>query len=251
MTHALRHGSGCVDIDLAEKLLEDDDEISLGQEDDRPALDVACVHPSCRKVALVSTTGNHCQVWRGTRKHADAISGESYTEFVIKFPLDRYGEADARILSRQYQLLRESLGDIVPEALFVQGHIDGERNLFVLASAVNVWFNIANPQNREEAMGLLRENPLARAQLQEFIDVAKAWREGPNPRVIDLYGLDNLVMDNQHRIRYVDSFYVFFFEDMLHMLGGEPDYELADKIDTSLRRLAYIEEILAASEATL
>jgi len=126
--------------------------------------------------------------------------------------------------------------------------MDGQPNLFIVARAVNVWFNIANPQNREEAVGLLREFPMARAQLNRFVQQAEQWRQGPNPRVIDLYGLDNLVMDNQRQIRFVDSFYVFFFEDMLHLLGGEPDYDLQDKIEVSLQRLAYLSEILALSE---
>ncbi|MBT8429613.1 MAG: hypothetical protein KJN79_06835 [Gammaproteobacteria bacterium] len=224
------------------------DDLTQGREDDRPALDVACLNPKCRRAALVSTAGNHFQVWRGTHKHEDALDGESYTEFVIKYPLDRYRDADTRILANQYQELRAKLGAMVPEALFVFSRIDNEPNLFIVARAVNVWFNIANPQNREEAVGLLREYPLARAQLVQFVLQAAKWREGPNPRVIDLYGLDNLVMDNQRQIRFVDSFYVFFFEDMLHLLGGEPDYDLQEKIEVSLQRLAYLEQILALSE---
>lgn len=218
-----------------------------GREDDRPALDVDCINPTCRQAALVSTTGSHCQVWRSTRKHDTPIAGESYTEFVIKFPLERYQDEDVRILVRQYQMLRTKLGDIVPEALFLISPINGEPNLIVIARAVNVWFNIANSQNREEAVGLLREYPIARAQLAQFVSQARKWRHGPNPRVIDLYGLDNLVMDNLRQIRFVDSFYVFFFEDMLHLLGGEPDFDLQEKISVSLQRLNYLEEILRLS----
>ncbi|MCB1801940.1 MAG: hypothetical protein KDI82_09665 [Gammaproteobacteria bacterium] len=220
-----------------------------GREEDRPALDVACFDPLGRFAALVSTTGNHCQVWRSTRKRMDGDGDESrHVEYVIKYPTERLTMGEARILFRQYRMLRKALGDIVPRALFVVSEIDGRENLLVLAQAVNVWFNIANPLNREEAIGLLREHPLAWAQLKTFVSAAQAWREGDNPRVIDLFGLDNLVMDNQRQIRYVDSFYVFFFEDMLHMLGGEPDDELEEKIATSLRRLAYLQEILAFSD---
>ncbi len=225
----------------------EDDVATRGREEDRPALDVACIHPKCRRATLISETGNHCKVWRGTRKHKDAAGGDVYTEFVIKYPLEHYNEADARILVRQYRLLRDALGEIVPEALFVVSHIGGAPNLFVLARAVNVWFNIANPRNREETIGLLREYPIAHAQLERFVAQARRWRQGPNPRVIDLYGLDNLVMDNRRQIRFVDSYYVFFFEDMLHLLGGEHDYELEEKIALSLERLAYLEQILALS----
>jgi hypothetical protein len=223
-----------------------------GREDDRPALDVACLSPSWYRAALVSTTGNHCEVWRSSFRNEAAEAciedDDSYTEFVIKYPLDAYSDADARILARQHRMLRDALGDIVPEALFVMTCINGRPNLLVLARAVNVWFNIANPLNREEAIGLLRTYPMAHAQLGAFVAEARRWREGPNPRVIDLYGLDNLVMDNQRQIRFVDSFYVFFFEDMLHLLGGERDYDLEEKIAVSLRRLDYLEEILNCAE---
>lgn len=207
---------------------------------------MACVSPRVRR-ALVSDTGNHCQVWRGGRRSDDQSDGHNFVEFVLKYPRDSYDDADIRILRRQYDMLRKQLGEIVPRALFAITCINGKRNVFVLARAVNIWFNIANPSNREEAVGLLRKYPITRDQLQQFVNVANAWREGPNPRVIDLYGMDNLVMDNLRQIRYIDSFYVFFFEDMLHLLGGEPDRELEEKINVSLRRLAYLEEILAES----
>lgn len=235
----------------AETLVESDagsDAGSQGREEDRPALEVACLHPKSRRAALVSTTGSHCQVWRSTLKMPDSDADDGYVEFVIKYPRDLYQPSDARLLVRQYHLLREALGEIVPEALFVITSVGGKPNLVVIARAVNIWFNIANPTNREEAIGLLREHPLARDQLRVFVDQVRRWRKQPDPRVVDLYGLDNLVMDNQRKIRYVDSYYVFFFEDMLHLLGGEPDYELEDKIRVSLRRLTYLEEILQAAE---
>lgn len=220
-----------------------------GREEDRPAFNVACTDPLNHFAALVSTTGNHCQVWRSTRKRVQEDGSEDkHVEFVIKYPSENFSFTEARILVRQYRALREALGDIVPQALFVVSEIDGQENLFVLAQAVNVWFNIANPRNREEAIGLLREHPLAWAQLKTFIAAARTWREGENPRIIDLFGLDNLVMDNQRQIRFIDSFFVFFFEDLLHLLGGERDHDLEEKVETSLKRLAYLEEILAFSD---
>jgi hypothetical protein len=221
------------------------------REDGRPVLEVACLHPDSQRAELVSTTGSHCQVWRSTQKLSTAATDcpdAAYVDYVIKHPRDRYDATDARILARQYRELRGALGDIVPEAVFVVGPVDGEANLLVIARAVDIWFNIANPSNREEAIGLLRNHPLARDQLRVFLAQARAWREGANPRIIDLYGLDNLVMDNRRHIRYVDSYYVFFFEDMLHLLGGERDYELEEKIRLSLQRLDYLAEILAVAD---
>ena len=89
------------------------DDALQGRDDDRPALDVACLNPSCRLAALVATTGNHCQVWRSAYKKPDAREGEVYTEFVIKYPHDLCTDADIRILTRQYHTLRDALGGIV------------------------------------------------------------------------------------------------------------------------------------------
>ncbi|MES9936204.1 MAG: hypothetical protein ABW153_07160, partial [Sedimenticola sp.] len=66
-------------------------------------------------------------------------------------------------------------------------------------------------------------------------------------RLIDLYGLDNLIMDQNHEIRYLDSFYVFFYEDLLDLLQGEPDDPLKEYITVSLERLHYLEDILKES----
>ncbi len=229
-----------------------DDRAKTGPESrDRLGLDIACIRPERQRAELVSTKGSHCRVWRSAIKTGETAEDPegAYTEFVIKYPLHHYAGPDSGTLIRQYRELREALDELVPEALFFITCIDRQPNLVVIARAVNIWFNIANPVNREEAIGLLRDSAIAREQLEIFLRAARRWREGPNPKVIDLYGLDNLVMDNRHRIRYLDSFFVFFFEDMLHLLGGERDYELEDKITVSLKRLAYLEEILAeASE---
>lgn len=219
-----------------------------GKSEDRPALEVACLDRSAMRAALVATLGNHCRVWRGALKDETTSTKDSgYAEYVIKYPVELYDDNDARILRSQYGTLRDALGEIIPEALFVKSRIDGRTNLFVIARAVDIWFNIANPTNREEAIGLLREHPIARHQLSRFVAQAKRWRQPPNPRLIDLYGLDNLIMDKQRQIRYVDSFFVFFFEDMLHLIGGEPDYELEDKIRVSQRRLAYLDDVVRAA----
>ncbi|MGD1984406.1 MAG: hypothetical protein PVF93_10920 [Chromatiaceae bacterium] len=221
-----------------------------GRDENRPALQVACLHPHSRRAALVSTTGAHCTVWRSNRRprQNEDADGVQYVEYVVKYPRDQYQPTDARILARQHRELRDRLGDIAPPALFVVASIDDQPNLFVIAHAVDIWFNVANPSNREEAIGLLGENPIARKQLRTFVEQAHRWREGANPRVIDLYGLDNLVMDNRRHIRYIDSYYVFFFEDMLHLLGGERDYELEEKISVSLKRLTYLENVLDVAE---
>jgi hypothetical protein len=225
-----------------------------GRADDRLAADIQAINPEALRATLISNVGNHCEVWRTSRRaprvdnpthHADETS--PYTEFVIKHPIIDYNDREIRLLATHYRLLKAQLDDIIPDALFLITRINGRRNVCVLARAVNIWFNIANPQNRDEAIPLLRESPKAKLQLECFLETARELRDADNPKLIDLYGLDNLVLDTNREIRYLDSFDVFFYEDMLDLFG-EPDPELASKIKISRGRLAYLEDILAEAK---
>lgn len=211
-------------------------------------VDIACLDRKQLRASLISTTGSHCEVWRSSRRtaHADEeAGGTSYIEFVIKWPLSQLSETEARMLARHYRLLKETLDEVVPDALFVVTRINGSPSVIVLAEAINVWFNIANPQNREEAVRLLCTHTKARIQLARFVRAAKAWRQSDNPRMIDLYGLDNLIMDINREIVFLDSFFVFFFEDMFHLIDhSEADDGLKEKVEISLKRLAYLEHLL-------
>ena len=224
-------------------------EEAAGKEQDHLAVDIACLNPETLRATLVSSSGSHCEVWR-TNKRVESVEGEKgYHEFVIKYPTCTNSQAEIAMLMRDYRRLKNALEEIIPSAVFFVTEIDAKQNVCVIADAVNIWFNIANPQNREEAVELLRESPRARDQLTRFVDTARDWRNSDNSRLIDLYGLDNLIMDRNHEIRYLDSFYVFFFEDMLDLLQDEPDTLLEKQINTSTERLDYLEEILDRSRS--
>ncbi|MET0090520.1 MAG: hypothetical protein ABW068_10990 [Candidatus Thiodiazotropha sp.] len=219
-----------------------------GKETDQIVVDIACLDHDRFRATLISTIGSHCEVWRSSKRNEELVDGESetsYTEFVIKWPLSEYSETETKLLARHYRQLKETLDEIIPNALFVITRINGRPSLVVLARAINVWFNIANQQNEEEAIQLLCANPKARIQLSRFVNAAQAWRKSDNPRVIDLFGLDNLIMDTNREIYFLDSFFVFFFEDTFHLIeDDEDDSELADKVNISIRRLNYLEDLL-------
>ncbi|MGD8907792.1 MAG: hypothetical protein PVF13_08735 [Chromatiales bacterium] len=219
-----------------------------GKEIDRLLADIACLDRKQLRASLISTTGSHCEVWRSSRRYVSEDEQEkdtAYIEFVIKWPLANYSETEARLLARHYRLLKETLDEVIPETLFVVTRVNGAPSVIVLAKAINVWFNIANPQNEEEAVRLLCANPKSRIQLARFVRAAKAWRNSDNPRMIDLFGLDNLVMDINRQIVFLDSFFVFFFEDMFHLIDNtEEDDGLKEKIELSLKRLAYLQHLL-------
>lgn len=134
----------------------------------------------------------------------------------------------------------------LPATRFVHTEVDGEPSVVVIARTHTPWFNLANPSNEEEAVPLLRRLGRARDQLRRFIAAARGWHGDRDPRVIDLFGVDNLVLDRGYQLRYLDSFGVFFHESLLHLLA-EVDEELKYKIDLSLRRLDYLEHLLSES----
>ena len=132
--------------------------------------------------------------------------------------------------------------EMVPPAMFVATRINGEENMIVLAEAHTPWFDLARPGNDGEARPLLIHSPKARAQLARFVRVAREW--AGQGRVIDLYGRENLVLDRDRNVRYLDSFGVFFYADLQHAVAGIDD-EYQERIDISLRRLDYLQSLLA------
>ena len=62
-------------------------------------------------------------------------------------------------------------------------------------------------------------------------------------RLIDLYGRDNLVLDRQFEIAYLDSFGVFFHTDVRHAIHVVDD-ELEARMAVSARRLDYLESLI-------
>ena len=223
----------------------------MSEDKERLDFDIACLNPETLHATLVSSVGSHCDVWRTNKRFREADPNRTYHEFVIKYPNSRYSWPEIRILKRDYVRLKTALEEIIPSAEFFITQMGGQENVCVIADAVDIWFNIANPQNREEAIELLSASVRGRDQLRRFIEASRQWYREANSRLIDLYGLDNLVMDKNYEIRYIDSFFVFFYEDMLDIVDENSadmaDSRLRNQIDTSLQRLTYLEEILQIS----
>jgi hypothetical protein len=216
--------------------------LPMGKEYNRISSNIQCLNVRKLPAALISNRGAHCIVWQsgGYKKHK-----KYHLDFVVKRHRLSCTDRDVALYYRDYRKLKESLQDMIPTALFVRTRVDGEPNLMVLARTFTPWFNIANPSNEDEALPLLGKLKKARAQLETFVYAAKQWRERES-KVIDLFGIDNLVLDKSHQIRYLDSFGVFFHEDVLHLIDGV-DPELEEKIDLSLKRLEYLEYLLKKS----
>ena len=167
-------------------------------------------------------------------------------DYVIKKYNDPCSLREIKILNRDYREIKARLGEIIPTAIFVATRVDGMEGAIAIAETIYPWFNIANPANEEEAIPLLGKLPKAQDQLELFLTAAREWYTQNNGKVIDLYGLDNLILDRDSQIKYIDSFSVFFYEDLL-TLCDEVDEELHERINISLKRRDYLEYLLHQS----
>lgn len=148
-----------------------------------------------------------------------------------------------QVLDKDYRRLKASLEDIVPDTVFMSTMTSRGPGAIAISHAVVPWFNLANPINESDAVPLLRKLPKARNQLMRFCHAARKWAHEKHRKIIDLYGLDNLVLNTNREVRYLDSFHVFFYADMSHFLD-EVDDQLMHKMDISISRCDYLEHLL-------
>ncbi len=196
---------------------------------------------------LISTDGHYCDVWRTSGVRLLRSRKRRY-DTVVKIYREEIGFHGLRMLDREHRLLKAQLEDIVPPSVFLLGGVsDGSKGL-VIAEGVNPWFNVANPANEAEAIPLLRRLPKASNQLLRFCHAARKWEFEKHAKIIDLYGVDNLVLNTNRELRYLDSFHVFFYSDMLKL---DPEDEiLRRKIEVSVHRRQYLDNVLEELKKT-
>ena len=213
----------------------------MARESDRIPDRVACLNTDALPAALVSTRGFNCEVWQSAGVIVRDDGRREPVNFVVKRHRFACPLPKVRAFQREYRRLRGALEEMVPAAVFVATLVDDQPNVVVLAEARAPWFDLARPGNDDEARPLLARMPRARRQLRRFVDAARRWSD--DGLVIDLFGSENLVLDRNRQVSYLDSFGVFFYEDTLHAVDGADD-EFAERIAVSRRRLDYVASLL-------
>ncbi len=217
----------------------------MSQEFDRVPATIACLDTENMPFTLVSTAGFHCDVWRSI-----GVIVRGGKRAPMDFVLKRYKRpctlAETRVLGKEYRTIKQALEEIVPTARFVATHVNSRPSVIVLAENCTPWFDLSNPGNEDEALPLLSRKARARAQLAEFVGHARRWME-QDSRIIDLGGTENLVLDKNYGVRYLDSFHVFFYLDMLHVID-EVDDALMFRIEICIKRLEYLERLVKRLE---
>ena len=202
--------------------------------------DVPCLNVKRQRLELKSTVGHHCDVWQMSVHRSRRL--KPY-DVVIKKYRSTCSFRQIQILDRDYRRLKASLEDIVPGTIYVPTRLPDGLSVVAVSRAVVPWFNLANPINEPDAVPLLRKLPKARNQLMRFCHAARKWAHEKHSKIIDLYGLDNLVLATNRELRYLDSFHVFFYADMWHF-PDESDDQLDQRMEISVSRCQYLEHLL-------
>ncbi|MGA8260191.1 MAG: hypothetical protein WB783_08270 [Arenicellales bacterium] len=203
--------------------------------------DIGCLNARRQSVELKSIIGHHCDVWQMS-VHRSRQS-KPY-DVVIKKYRGTCTFRQVQVLDKDYRRLKASLEDIVPNTIFAPVRSAEGDSVIAVSYAVVPWFNLANPINEADAVPLLRKLPKARNQLMRFCHAARKWSYEKHGKIIDLYGLDNLVLNTNREVKYLDSFHVFFYTDMVHFVD-EDDKQLSEKMEISISRFEYLEHLLA------
>ena len=214
----------------------------MSHEQDKLPDYIACVNADAVPFTLISTLGFHCDVWRSIGRIVRTDSS-SDIDCVLKIGSQRCSRAQVRVLAKEHRLLRDSLGELIPAATFIATRINREPRALVLAHACPPWFDLGNPTNESETLPMLIRQPRMRSQLEDFVTAARRWLDDRR-MLIDLIGAENLVLDRNGNVRYLDSFHVFFYLDTLDVID-EVDDGFLERIEQSVERLGYLEWLLS------
>jgi hypothetical protein len=210
----------------------------VSKETDRLEKEVACLNVRDMPFTLVSRLGFHCDVWRSIGRLV-TIEGSKPLDFVLKVSKRLCNWREVAALAKEYRVLRSALDDMVPSSIFVATRVNRAPGAIVFAESCTPWFDLGNPTNEGEALPLLAHQPRLRYQLEHFTRCARRWLD-ERRMVIDLQGAENLVVDRQGGVRYLDSFHVFFYRDTLDAVDSVDD-DFLFRVDQSIRRLEYLE----------
>lgn len=205
---------------------------------DRLEKEVACLNVRDMPFTLVSRLGFHCDVWRSIGRIVTE-EGSRSLDFVLKVSKRLCRWREVAVLAKEYRLLRAALDEIVPASMFVATSVNRAPGAIVFAESCDPWFDLGNPTNEAEALPLLIRQRRLHYQLAHFTRCARHWLDDRR-MVIDLQGAENLVVDRQGGVRYLDSFHVFFYHDILDAVD-DVDEDFLFRVDQSVRRLEYLE----------
>jgi hypothetical protein len=135
-------------------------------------------------------------------------------------------------LQEEYTFLKKHFGTIVPNQAFFK---DPSGNIVAICSPVMIKSDIFNEHNRDYILEIMRQDISLQNQVEFFIQ--KHNRIADEGRIVDLFGDENLVISEDNKLHYVDSFIIF----AKHPIVAE----------SSKQKIAYLVQLLEESRTHL
>lgn len=145
--------------------------------------------------------------WRqsGTNCRFEVINYVNHSWKQIRLVVKKsFFRSDSVSSEKEYLELKWKFKNIVPNQSFIAGK---DWVVFAFCAPVSIKVDICASKNRWYIIEILRENPNLRKQLGFFIQWFKDFQE--QWKIIDLYGDENLVISDDNKLYFVDSFVVF------------------------------------------
>jgi len=104
---------------------------------------------------------------------------------------------------QDYLLLKDTFKNIIPNTAFISSFWE----IFTFSSPISIKIDILKEDNQAYFISILKDNKSLQKQLGFFIDkyeyLMKQWK------ILDLFWKENLVISEDNKLYYIDSFFVF------------------------------------------
>jgi len=110
---------------------------------------------------------------------------------------------DIEVYENEYKMIKSKLKNIVPS----QGFVSSGNEIFVFCAPISIKIDALIPENREYLLETIYMNPKLYKQLKFFL--RKYEEMMSEEKVLDLYWTENLVISDDNKLYYIDSFLVF------------------------------------------
>ena len=129
-------------------------------------------------------------------------------------------------LQGEYLELKSRLKNIIPNQSFIDFW---NWTTFAFCVPVNIKIDVFKLENKDYLIEMLNSNPKLLKQLRFFIKKFKDFEE--EWKILDLYWKENLIISDDNKLYYVDSFLVFHKNNMIKK--------------TSIENIKYLQNIIS------
>lgn len=186
------------------------------------------------KDELEKIAKNHYPTWhredapRGTNCSWEMLNYLKWDRNIRLFAKKSFLRWDSRKFEEEYKIIKAKFKNIVPNQWFVSVWWD----VFAFCAPIWVKIDVLSDKNRQYLVEVIKQEPRLLKQLKFFI---KSFEELLNQwLILDLYWSENLVISDDNKLYYLDSFLVF--------------HQSSNVKEWSIKNLEFLKEIVSEVE---